>query len=288
MARGDVTEPPARSGDPAALRARADEVLELHDAGHLDQALQAAEQLEADAAAGDLSDEIVRESLFAARFQRAMVLIDFGELDRAAEAYGRAAAVPADPEDPDQLHEIAMALLNRGVCLDAIGDPQAALATYDELIERFGGADDPVTADQVVRARTNRAATLRVLSRPEDAIAAVRDLAAQLDDAAPLDVEQLVVGRRIHAASAKDLGRLEEALTAVEGLPGGGFDDPGVAFQRAAADHDRAELLLDLDRPDEARRVLDELSTSLDRADPEEADLAAEVEATRRRLPAGD
>ncbi len=287
MVHGDVTGRPAWSDDPAGLRVRADEVLGLHEDGHLDQALEAAEQLEADAAVGDLSDEIVRESLFAARFQRAMVLIEFGELDRAAEAYGRAATVPTDPDDPDQRHEVAMALLNRGVCLDAIGDPHAALTTYDELIERFGVADDPVTADQVVRARTNRAATLRVLGRPEDAIAAVRELAAELDDAAPLDAEQLVVGRRIHAAAAKDLGRLEEALTAVEGLPGGGLDDPGVAFQRAAADHDRAELLLDLGRPDDGRRVLDELSGSLDRADPEQADLAVEVEATRRRLPAG-
>jgi hypothetical protein len=49
-----------------------------------------------------------------------------------------------------------MALLNRGICLDAVGDHDAALAVYDELIATFGDADDPVTRDQVVRGRVNR------------------------------------------------------------------------------------------------------------------------------------
>ncbi|MFP4635247.1 MAG: tetratricopeptide repeat protein [Nitriliruptoraceae bacterium] len=267
------------------LRARADQLLELHESGELDEALAAAEALEADAGDGDIADEVVRETLFTARFERALLLTEQGELDQAAEAYARAAATPADPDDPDQRHEVAMALLNRGICLETIGELEAALAAYQDLVDRYGDADDPVTADLVVRARTNRAGTLRSLDRPDEAIEELERIAAGLDAHEPLAVEQLLIGRRLRAAAARDLGRLEDALSAVSDLPGEDVIEPAVVVQRASADHDRAELLVELGRDDEAREVLDRLE-ALVAGDPDLADLADEVAATRQRLAA--
>ena len=268
------------------LRDRADQVLELHEAGEFDAALEAAESLEAAAAAGDLTDEVVRESLFTARFERALLLSDLGEVEQAADAYARAAATPTDPDDPDQRHEVAMALLNRGICLDATGDPQAAITAYDEVVARFGDADDPVTADLAVRARTNRAASLLGLGQATAAIDEVTTISAELADNEPLAVEQLLIGRRLRAAAEHQLGRVEAALAAVTGLPGQDLDDPAVVVQRAAAEHDRAELLLELDRTDEAGDALDHLD-GLVTAEPELADLGDEVARTRARLTNG-
>lgn len=271
--------------EPGQLRARADQLLELHESGELDEALAAAEALEEDAAAGEPDDEVVRETLFTARFERALLLTELGELEQAAEAYARAAATPADPDDPDQRHEVAMALLNRGICLETIGEPQAALSAYEDLVARFGDADDPVTTDLVVRARTNRAGTLRSLDRPQESIEELERIAAGLDPDEPLAVEQLLIGRRLRAAAARDLGRLEEALAAVSDLPGEDVIEPAVVVQRASADHDRAELLVELDRGEEAGEVLARLE-ELVAGDPDLAELADEVAATRQRLTA--
>ena len=279
-----MTEPSVT--DPRQLRDYADQVLELHEAGELDAALEAAESLEAHAAAGDLTDEVVRESLFTARFERALLLNELGEVEQAADAYARAAATPTDPDDPDQRHEVAMALLNRGICLDEAGDAQVALAAYDEVIRRFGDADDPVTADLATRARTNRAASLLGLGYASQVIDEVATIADELADDEPLAVEQLLIGRRLRAAAEQQLGRFDEALAAVTDLPGEHLDEPAVVVQRAAAQHDRAELLVELDRADEAGALLDHLDGVV-AAEPDLAELGDEVARTRARLTDG-
>lgn len=179
-----------------------------------------------------------------------------------------------------------MALLNRGICLDSVGDAQAAIAAYDEVVARFGDADDPVTADLSVRARTNRAASLLGLGQAAAAIDEVAAISAELTDDEPLAVEQLLIGRRLRAAAEHQLGRPDAALDAVTDLPGDDVDDPAVVVQRAAAEHDRAELLLELDRADEAGAVLDHLD-GLVGAAPELAELGDEVARTRARLTDG-
>src|SRR5690625_1212557 len=124
--------------DPKNLRERADSVLELHEAGESDTALAAAQALAFDAAAAaDTTDPVVRETLFTSRFITALVLTDMGELARAADAYAEAAETPADLDDPDQRHEIAMALLNRGICLSMSGSFSAAIEAYEQLIAMF-------------------------------------------------------------------------------------------------------------------------------------------------------
>jgi len=243
--------------DPRVFRERADHVLELHEQGLLEQALEAAGALADDAAQADTSHPVVRESLFAARFERALLLTELGDLTAAARAYAEAANTPADLDEPDQRHEVAMALLNRGICLDAVGDHDAAIGVYDELVTRFREADDPVTADQVVRGRVNRAAALLAVDRTGEALTAVDVLVGQLDPADALEAEQLAMTVRLRGAALRALDRDAEAAEALAEVERCTDEDPAARSQVVAAHRERASILVGLGRSPEALATLD-------------------------------
>jgi tetratricopeptide (TPR) repeat protein len=243
--------------EPQQLRARADAVLELHEDGALDEALEACERLVHDALASDADDPVVRETLFAARFERALLLTELGVLADAAAAYAEAAATPADPDDPDQRHEVAMALLNRGICLDAVGDHRAALAAYGELVGTFGHADDPVTRDQVIRARVNRASALLAIDELHESLTVADGLIAELDPAEALEAEQLAMTVRLRAAALRALDRRDEAAASLADVERCTDEDPAARSQVAAAQRERAEVLAELGRSEEAIAILE-------------------------------
>ena len=228
------------------LRSAADRLIELHEDGDLDAVLDLADEVTALASRGDASDEVVRESLFIARFQRAMVLTERGDLPAAEQAYADAASVPTDTDDPDQRHEVAMSLLHQGMCLDALDEPQRARTVYDQIVERFGAADDPVTRDQVVRARVNRAASLLAADDAAASLREAQELIDLLDPTMPLDAEQWVMARRIAAAALQAQDRPQDAVTILAGVGAVDLDDPGVREQQAQAHLDRAQVLDDL------------------------------------------
>lgn len=264
--------------EPRRLRNAADRVLELHESGDLPAALDACDALLNATAAADLVDPVVRETAFFARFERALLLTEAGDLEEAADAYGQAADAPADLEDPDQRHEVAMALLNRGICFDALGDHDAALDAYDRLVVRFGEAPDPVTHDQVVRGRVNRAAALLALDRLHEALTVAESLRADLDPSEALEAEQLAMTMRIRAAALRGLDRVAEAAETLAEVERYTADDPAARTQLASAQRERAEVLTELDRPEEALAVLDATVRQLD------GDPAPEVVEARHEL----
>jgi tetratricopeptide (TPR) repeat protein len=243
---------------PQELRARADVILELHEDDRLEAALEACDELVRLAREADPTDPVVRESLFTAWFERGLLLSELGDLRAAAEAYGEAAATPADVDDPDQRHEVAMALLNRAICLDASGEGEGelALATYDQLIERFGDADDPVTRDQVIRGRVNRAAALLAADRSEQALAGADALIGELDALDVLEAEQLAMAVRLRAAALRAMDRVDEAEASLTDVERCTDEDPAIRSQIAAAHRERAELLAELGRVEEAVDLL--------------------------------
>ena len=222
------------------LRVAADRLIELHEEGDLDAALALADELASEAEASD--DEVARESLFVARFERAMVLIERDEYAAAAEAFGSAAETPTDPDDPDQRHEVAMALLHRGMCLDTVGDTEAAIEAYDQVVRRFGAADDLVTRDQVLRAQVNRAASRLAGGAAATAADEAGVLRADLDPSAPLGAEQWLLASRIHAAALQELGRHDDARAVLIEALAVDLDDPAVIEQRELAEQDLREL----------------------------------------------
>ena len=46
--------------------------------------------------------------------------------------------------------QVARALLNKGARKGQLGQSQAALGTYDEVIERFGGSDAPGLQERLI------------------------------------------------------------------------------------------------------------------------------------------
>lgn len=164
--------------DPQTLRAAVDRGFELHESGDLEVALGHYDGVLA--TASPASDPVTVESLFAARFDRAVVLTELGELEHAADAFASAAGgLPTG--DPDVAHEIAMAELNRGVCLQLLERHDAALTVYAAIVGRFPDPVDPVLREQVVKAMVNRCATLEVLGRRREAVDAVDAVLRYLD-----------------------------------------------------------------------------------------------------------
>lgn len=259
--------------------------MELHEAGELEEALGEVRALLADLEGAELADPVLRESLFAARFEHAVLLTEFGDLDAAEAAYGLAARTPADLEDPDQRHEIALAALNQGICLDAVGDHAAAVRVYAGLVDRFRDADDPVTADQVARARVNHAAALLATDRPAEAAQLAAEVRAELDPRDVLSSEQHVMAARVEATALGLLGRVEAALAVLADLAPVTEEDEATRLQLAAAAQERTALLLDQDRTGEAVEVLDAALVGQDEErDPQVAELLGELAETRVRL----
>lgn len=270
---------------PQQVRARADAVMELHESGELEEALAEVEALLADLHDVDLDDPVLRESLFTARFEHAVLLTELGDLEAAQAAYGLAARTPADLDDPDQRHEVALAALNQGICLDALGEHGAAVRIYAELADRFRDADDPVTADQIARARVNRAAALLADDQLPEAAAAAREVRATLDPGDVLSSEQHVMAARVEATALRALGRSDEALTVLGSLGSVTREDAATRLQLAAAAEEATELFLEDDRVDEALGVLDAALTGhAEEPDVEVAALLGQLAAIRERL----
>jgi tetratricopeptide (TPR) repeat protein len=267
------------ASDPQTLRAAADRILELHERGRLEEARNACRELERDA--GDVVhrvvDPVVRESVFTARFERGVIATELGDLPGAAAGYLAAAGLPVDPDDPDQTHELAMALLNAGICWSALGDDVAAVATYDDLVARVGHATDAVTVEQVVRARVNRAVALLQLERLQDACDATGRLLADLDPDDPVAAEQRGMALRVRAAALRGLDRPEDAaVTLADAQDLAAVPAGAVRTQAVAAQGERAQLLVDLGRPEEAIALLDD---AVDRyaADADTAEVVADL-----------
>lgn len=273
---------------PQQARQRTDAVMELHEAGDLEEAVEEVESLLAVLEDGhDLDDPVLRESLFTARFERAVLLTELGDLDAAAEAYAVAASTPADLDDPDQRHEIALALLNRGICLDTVGEHETAVAVYADLVARFQNADDPVTVDQVVRARVNHAAALLALERTEEASAAAATITTELDPTDVVTAEQHVMALRLQAAALHAAGDVDGAIEVLLRRGEATLEDPPARAQVAAAAQEHAQLLVELEQVGDAIAVLDDALEDADlEIDPEVTDVLDGLRTDRWRLAA--
>ena len=102
--------------------------------------------------------------------------------------------------------EVARALLNKGLTHDQRDEPEAALATYDDLVARFGASDAPDIQVQVAKALLNKGLTHDQRDEPEAALATYDDLVARFgaSDAPDLQVQVaralLLQGRHVRPA----------------------------------------------------------------------------------------
>ena len=190
---------------PQDLRAEVDRGFELHHAGDLDAALSLYARLLSEPPAA--RDPVTVESLFAAAFDRAVILAEQGDLEPAAEGFAEAARHP-DPGDPDQRHEVAMARLNQGIALAMAGRTAQAAEIYGQVIDAFADADDAPTREQVARAWVNLGAAHLELEDPLAAAVTAEELLEHLADADDAWAEeQRAHAREIRAAAEADQRR---------------------------------------------------------------------------------
>lgn len=192
---------------PQRLRATVDRGFELHHAGAVGEALELYDAVLADADTETPDDPVVVESLFAASFDRAVILAEEGDLDGAASGFATAAGFP-DPSDPDQRHEVAMAWLNQGIALGMAGRVREAAEVYAATIDRFVDADDAPTREQVARAWVNLGAAHLELGDPDAAAATAEEVLDHLGPATDAWAEeQRTHAREVRAAATVDVGR---------------------------------------------------------------------------------
>ncbi|RAR72681.1 hypothetical protein AX018_10791, partial [Paracidovorax anthurii] len=78
---------------------------------------------------------------------------------------------------------VAQVLFNRGVMQGQLNQSEAAIATYDELLRRFGDATEPALREQVGKAIFNKGIRQSQLSQNEAAIATYDELLRRFGDA---------------------------------------------------------------------------------------------------------
>ncbi|GAB6036531.1 hypothetical protein JCM15519_10900 [Fundidesulfovibrio butyratiphilus] len=79
-----------------------------------------------------------------------------------------------DAGAPD--NEKAKALFNKGIALHKQNNTDGELATYDDVIRRFGDSRDPGVQEQVAKALVNKGAALREMKNIEGALAALGEV----------------------------------------------------------------------------------------------------------------
>ena len=181
---------------------------------------------------------------------------------------------------------VAKALVNRGVVQGQSGEPEAAIATFDEVVERFGASDVPAVQELVAKALVNRGVAQgqsgepeaaigverRAMCRPsklvangepgQAAIATFDEVVERFGDSDVPAVQELVANALLNRGVAQGKGGEPEAAIAtfdevVERF--GDSDVPAVQEQVANALHDKGMIQLDRRRTKEALRTCDEL-----------------------------
>ena len=84
---------------------------------------------------------------------------------------------------------IAWAFFLKGLAYDQLGEPEAAIAAYNEVIERFGASDTPDVQIWVVKALVGKGLAHDQLGEPEAAIAAYNEVIERFGASNRLDAQ---------------------------------------------------------------------------------------------------
>jgi tetratricopeptide (TPR) repeat protein len=109
--------------------------------------------------------------------------------------------------------QVAQTLFNSGVALRQQNRFEEAIATYDQVIARFGDASELALREQVARAMLSKGAVLSQLQRNEEAIAIYDQVIARFGDGTELALREPVAGAMLNkGAILSQLQRSEEAI----------------------------------------------------------------------------
>ena len=117
---------------------------------------------------------------------------------------------------------VAMSFRNKGSTLAGLESPSAmdrAIATWDDLIDRFGEDPAPDIQMQVANALTKKAAAQMKMGRDQAAVAACDECVCRYSASARLDLRREVAAAlELKAMILNQMGRAREALEACDVL----------------------------------------------------------------------
>jgi tetratricopeptide (TPR) repeat protein len=136
-----------------------------------------------------------------------------------------------------------MALVNKGIRQVALGQRDAALLTYDDVVSRFGQSGDAALREQVAKALANGASQLIDLKRYDEALAKCQRVIEGSRDTRVL-VEMAALTMRNKVVALRGAGRTAEAIAAADAMLGefGKSDDKATAVHAAAVRTIRSAL----------------------------------------------
>ena len=119
------------------------------------------------------------------------------------------------------------ALFNTGVLLGELGQPDAEMAAYDEVVTRFGEATEPALREQVAKALVYKGITLGQLGRSEEAAGVYGQVVTRFGEAAePALREQVAKALFNKGIRLGVLGQLDAEMAA--------YDEVVTRFSEAA------------------------------------------------------
>ena len=176
------------------------------------------------------------------------------------------------PEEDSPELAGAKALLQKAVELQE-QDPEESLATWDEVVQRFGESRSPEVFQLVALALFCKAEALGELNRPEEALAAFEEARRRFGEGdTEVDVEMLAGALLSKGVTLAQLDRTEESLAVLEEVVRrfGECPLPEVLEQVAAALFCKGVALAILNRREEALAAYEEVGRRLGKSDTEE------------------
>jgi tetratricopeptide (TPR) repeat protein len=154
------------------------------------------------------------------------------------------------------------ALFNKGVVLAQIGRWEDAIAAYDELVRRTGGARELGLRENAVRALFNKGASLRGLDRREEAIDVydelIRRFASDTEPSFDIAVSKAYINKGVALA---ELNRLDEAIAVLDEVVSrwGNSTDPHLRERISKALLNKASALVQLSHREAALATYEEI-----------------------------
>ncbi len=148
-----------------------------------------------------------------------------------------------ESEDARLLEQVAMALVNKGYALRAMGRPEDEMAAYDSVVKRFGESEDARLLERVAKALVNKGYALRAMGRPEEAVAAYDSVVERFGESEDARLLEPVATALVNKGCALGaMGRPEEAVAAYDSVVErfGESEDPRLLEPVAKAHNDKA------------------------------------------------
>ena len=194
------------------------------------------------------------------RFSRALAFEKQGLLDQAVKAYDDIVCSFGNDEQPELLHQVALALVKKGITLGRLNRSEEEIAVYDDVVRRFGSSENADLLAQVAMALVNKGITLGQLNRSKEAMAVYDEVVRSFSADAMLAVP---VARALAAKASLELeaGNFSESVVLSERALSFVVGYPSAVQMRLRATFRAGKLL-------EGFQILRDFLSEINRTDP--------------------